>query len=64
MQREIGHAARSFITPRQIKRVFSAAQKHDAAVLAAPVTDTLKFTESNYFVSGCLKIWAQAWIAM
>jgi 2-C-methyl-D-erythritol 4-phosphate cytidylyltransferase len=52
------------ITPRQIKRVFSAAQKHDAAVLAAPVTDTLKFTESNYFVSGCLKIWAQAWIAM
>jgi 2-C-methyl-D-erythritol 4-phosphate cytidylyltransferase len=64
MQREIGDAARSLITPRQIKRVFSAAQKHDAAVLAAPVTDTLKFTESNYFVSGCLKIWAQAWIAM
>jgi 2-C-methyl-D-erythritol 4-phosphate cytidylyltransferase len=52
------------ITPRQIKRVSSAAQKHDAAVLAAAVTYTLKFTESNYFVSGCLEIWAQARIAM
>jgi hypothetical protein len=35
------------ITPRPIERVFSAAQKHDAAV-----TDTLKFTGSNYFLSG------------
>ena len=47
-------AARPLITPREIERVFSAAQKHDAAVLAAPVTDTLKFTDSNYFVSGSI----------
>ena len=45
-------AARPLITPGEIERVFSAAQKHDAAVLAAPVTDTLKFTDLNYVVTG------------
>src|SRR5205814_4896174 len=47
-------AARPLITPREIERVFSATQKHHAAVLAAPVTDTLKFTDSNYFVTGSI----------
>src|SRR5438309_3217731 len=47
-------AARPLITPREIERVFLAAQKHDAAALAAPVTDTLKFTDPNYFVTGSI----------
>jgi 2-C-methyl-D-erythritol 4-phosphate cytidylyltransferase len=47
-------AARPLITPREIERVFSTAQKHDAAVLAAPVTDTLKFSDRSYFVTGSI----------
>src|SRR2546430_8287705 len=47
-------AARPLITPREIGRVFSAAQKHGSAALAAPVTDTLKFTDPNYFVTGSI----------
>jgi 2-C-methyl-D-erythritol 4-phosphate cytidylyltransferase len=46
-------AARPLITPREIERVFSAARKHGAAVLAAPVTDTLKFADANQ-VSGSI----------
>jgi len=45
-------AARPLITPREIERVFSAAQKHGAAVLAAPITDTLKFADTNQIVTG------------
>jgi 2-C-methyl-D-erythritol 4-phosphate cytidylyltransferase len=48
-------AARPLITPREIERVFLAAQKHDAAVLAAPVTDTLKFADANQVVSGSIE---------
>src|SRR5437764_2694666 len=33
-------AARPLITPAEIERVYSAARKHGAAVLGAPVTDT------------------------
>jgi 2-C-methyl-D-erythritol 4-phosphate cytidylyltransferase len=47
-------AARPLITPREIERVFLAAQKHDAAVLAASVTDTLKFSDRSYFVTGSI----------
>jgi 2-C-methyl-D-erythritol 4-phosphate cytidylyltransferase len=48
-------AARPLITPREIERVFSAARKHGAAVLAAPVTDTLKFADANQVVSGSIE---------
>src|SRR6476619_7993403 len=47
-------AARPLITPREIERVFSAARKHGAAVLAAPSTDTLKFADANQVVSGSI----------
>jgi len=47
-------AARPLITLREIERVFSAARKHGAAVLAAPVTDTLKFADANQVVSGSI----------
>jgi len=47
-------AARPLITPREIGRVFSAARKHGAAVLAAPITDTLKFADANQVVSGSI----------
>ena len=45
-------AARPLITPGEIARVYCAAQEHGAAVLAAPVSDTLKFGEAEGFVSG------------
>ena len=47
-------AARPLITPSEIERVFSAARKHGAAVLAAPITDTLKFADANQVVSGSI----------
>jgi len=47
-------AARPLITPREIERVFSAAREHDAAALAAPITDTLKLADPNQFVSGSI----------
>jgi len=47
-------AARPLITPCEIERVFSAARKHGAAVLAAPITDTLKFADANRVVSGSI----------
>jgi 2-C-methyl-D-erythritol 4-phosphate cytidylyltransferase len=47
-------AARPLITPREIERVFSAARKHGAAVLASPMTDTLKFADANQIVSGSI----------
>jgi 2-C-methyl-D-erythritol 4-phosphate cytidylyltransferase len=47
-------AARPLITPCEIERVFSAARKHGAAVLAAPITDTLKFADANQVVSGSI----------
>ena len=47
-------AARPLITPHEIERVFSVARKHAAAVLAAPITDTLKFADANQVVSGSI----------
>ena len=48
-------AARPLIAPREIERVFSAARQHGAAVLAAPITDTLKFADANQVVSGSIE---------
>ena len=45
-------AARPFITPEQIGRVFELARQHGAAALAEPITDTLKRADENRFVSG------------
>jgi 2-C-methyl-D-erythritol 4-phosphate cytidylyltransferase len=42
------------ITPREIERVFAAARKHGAAVLAVPITDTLKLADANHVVSGSI----------
>jgi 2-C-methyl-D-erythritol 4-phosphate cytidylyltransferase len=47
-------AARPLITPSEIERVFSAAREHGAAVLAAPITDTLKFADANQLVIGSI----------
>ena len=47
-------AARPLITAREIERVFAAARKHGAAVLAAPITDTLKLGDANDVVSGSI----------
>ena len=47
-------AARPLITPAEIERVFLSARKHGAAVLAAPITDTLKFADANQVVSGSI----------
>src|SRR4026207_1115427 len=50
-----GHdAARPLASPPEAARVFSAARKHGAAVLAAPITDTLKFADANQVVSGSI----------
>ena len=45
-------AARPLITPEQIEKVFEACRLHGAAVLAEPITDTLKRVDENWFVSG------------
>ncbi len=47
-------AARPLITPHEIERVFSVARKHAAAVLGAPITDTIKFADANQVVSGSI----------
>lgn len=47
-------AARPLITPGEIERVFAAAQRDGAAVLAAPVTDTLKTADPARFISGSI----------
>lgn len=47
-------AARPLITSREIERVFSAAQKNGAAVLAAPVTDTLKLANGDGIIDGSI----------
>jgi 2-C-methyl-D-erythritol 4-phosphate cytidylyltransferase len=45
-------AARPFITSEQIGRVLEFARQHGAAVLAEPITDTLKRADENCFVRG------------
>jgi 2-C-methyl-D-erythritol 4-phosphate cytidylyltransferase len=48
-------AARPLITPREIDRVYLAAKKHGAAVLATPVPDTLKLASSDGVVCGSIE---------
>jgi 2-C-methyl-D-erythritol 4-phosphate cytidylyltransferase len=48
-------AARPLIVPREIERVFRAAQRQGAAVLASPVTDTLKLADANQLVCGSIE---------
>jgi 2-C-methyl-D-erythritol 4-phosphate cytidylyltransferase len=47
-------AARPLITPREIERVFVSAQKNGAAVLANPITDTLKLGNNDEIICGSL----------
>jgi 2-C-methyl-D-erythritol 4-phosphate cytidylyltransferase len=47
-------AARPLITPDEIERVFSAAEKHGGAVLATPVTDTLKLASAEGIICGSI----------
>ena len=47
-------AARPLITPSEIERVVAVAREHGAAALAAPVTDTLKFTDTSQVVRGSI----------
>ena len=47
-------AARPLITPSEIERVLAVAREHGAAALAAPVTDTLKFTDTGQVVRGSI----------
>ena len=51
----IHDAARPLITPEEIERVFSVACKEGAAVLAAPVTDTLKQVDANETICGSIE---------
>jgi 2-C-methyl-D-erythritol 4-phosphate cytidylyltransferase len=45
-------AARPLITPKEIARVLSAAQKTGAAALGEPVSDTLKRVDGEQLISG------------
>ena len=44
-------AARPLVTPEQIERVFEQSQVHDAAALAEPVRDTLKYAGVDLVVT-------------
>jgi 2-C-methyl-D-erythritol 4-phosphate cytidylyltransferase len=44
----IHDAARPFITPAQIRAVIAAANKYGAAILAEPVTDTIKSSHGHF----------------
>lgn len=45
-------AARPLITPEQIERVFEQCRIHAAATLAEPISDTLKYADTELFVTG------------
>jgi 2-C-methyl-D-erythritol 4-phosphate cytidylyltransferase len=45
-------AARPLITAEQIERVFEQSQIHAAASLAEPISDTLKYADTESFVTG------------
>jgi 2-C-methyl-D-erythritol 4-phosphate cytidylyltransferase len=45
-------AARPLITPKQIESVFDQCRIHAAATLAEPISDTLKYADNEFFVSG------------
>ena len=44
-------AARPLITAEQIERVFEQCRMHAAATLAEPISDTLKYADSDFFVT-------------
>jgi 2-C-methyl-D-erythritol 4-phosphate cytidylyltransferase len=44
-------AARPLITAEQIERVFEQSRTHGAASLAEPISDTLKYADSEFFVT-------------
>jgi 2-C-methyl-D-erythritol 4-phosphate cytidylyltransferase len=44
-------AARPLITTEQIERVFEQARMHAAASLAEPISDTLKYADTEFFVT-------------
>lgn len=46
----IHDAARPCATPKMIDEVFAAAEQHGAAILAAPVNDTLKRCKADYLI--------------
>jgi 2-C-methyl-D-erythritol 4-phosphate cytidylyltransferase len=45
-------AARPLITAEQIERVFAQCRMHGAASLAEPINDTLKYADTEFFVTG------------
>ena len=45
-------AARPLITTEQIERVFEQCRMHTAATLAEPISDTLKYADTEFFVTG------------
>jgi 2-C-methyl-D-erythritol 4-phosphate cytidylyltransferase len=45
-------AARPLITAKQIESVFDQCRIHAAATLAEPISDTLKYADTEFFVSG------------
>jgi len=45
-------AARPLITTEQIQRVFEQCRMHAAASLAEPISDTLKYADTEFFVAG------------
>ena len=45
-------AARPLITTEQIERVFEQCRLHAAASLAEPISDTLKYADTEFFVAG------------
>jgi 2-C-methyl-D-erythritol 4-phosphate cytidylyltransferase len=45
-------AARPLITSEEIERVFEKSQIHAAASLAEPISDTLKYADTEFFVTG------------
>ncbi|PYK08645.1 MAG: bifunctional 2-C-methyl-D-erythritol 4-phosphate cytidylyltransferase/2-C-methyl-D-erythritol 2,4-cyclodiphosphate synthase, partial [Verrucomicrobia bacterium] len=47
-------AARPLITTQQIELVFEQCRMHDAASLAEPITDTLKYADTESFVAGAV----------
>ncbi len=44
-------AARPLTTPEQIERVFEQCRAHGAASLAEPISDTLKYADTEFFVT-------------
>jgi 2-C-methyl-D-erythritol 4-phosphate cytidylyltransferase len=47
----IHDAARPLIMPEQIERVFEQSRMHAAASLAEPISDTLKYADTEFFVT-------------